>query len=132
MLLPLLLLISYLLNMAVGKELRILFLLSMGLSPVMAYICNDDASLPSDAFEDHGCLCGTEQAAYTYSHLFVIYGEAFEGCHESPDDDGDLTIECAFLQDEAQSLNAALNRTLLSEIPVVTNGAQIYSKIRCL
>ena len=115
-----------------GKHLRILFLLSMGLSPAVAYICNDDASLPSDAFEDHGCFCGTKQTAYGYPHLFVTYREAFAGCHESPDDDGDLTIECAFAQDEAPSLNRVLNRTLLSEIPVVTNGAKIYSRIRCL
>ena len=117
----------------VGKQLRIVFLLSMGLSPpAMAYICNDDVSLPSDAFEDHGCSCGTEQTAKSGTDLFVIYGEAFAGCHESSDDDGDLTIECAFAQNQAQSLNRVLNRTLLSEIPVVTNGAQIYSSIRCL
>ena len=103
----------------------------MGLSPVVAYICNDDVSLPSDAFEDHGCFCDTGQAAYKYSRLFHEYNEAFAGCHERDDEPG-TTIECAFLQDEAMRLNATLNRTLLSEIPVVTNGIQIYSRIKCL
>ena len=115
-----------------AKRLWILFLLLMGLSPATAYICNDDTSLPSDAFEDHGCFCGTSQTANNYSVLFDTYIEAFAGCHEGPNDDDDLTIECAFLRQEALSLKAILNRTLLSEIPVIPNGAQIYSKIRCL
>lgn len=118
--------------LAMTNQLRILFLLSMGLSPALAYICNDDTSLPADAFEDHGCVCGTEQVAYNYIRLFEKYREAFAGCHEGTEVDDDVTIECAFLQDEAQPLKAILNRTSLSEIPVVTNGVQIYSKITCL
>ena len=114
--------------MAITQLRGVWFLLSVGLSPAMAYICNDDTSLPSDAFEDHGCFCGTEQVAYNYRRLFDKYNEAFAGCHE---DDGDaVTIECAFLQNEALPPN--LNRTSLSRIPVVTNGALIYSKISCL
>ena len=114
------------------KQMQILFILSVGLSPATAYICNDDTNLPSDVFEDHGCFCGTEQAARSYPELFSKYSKAFDGCHEGPDDTDDLTIECAFLQGEAFLLKAMLNRTSLSDIPVVTNGAQIYSKIRCL
>ena len=115
-----------------AKRLWILFLLSMGLSSATAYICNDDTSLLYDGFEDHGCFCGTNQTANSYPVLFDTYMEAFKGCHEGPNDDDDLTIECAFLRQEALPLKAILNRTLLSEIPVITNGAQIYSKIRCL
>ena len=118
-------------RLAMMKQMQILFILSMGLSPAKAYICNDDTSLPSDDFEDHGCFCGTEQAAHNYPELFSKYSEAFDGCHEGPDVD-DLTIECAFLQSETFLLKAILNRTALSDIPVITNGAQIYSKIRCL
>ena len=119
-----------------AKRLWILFLLSMGLSPATAYVCNDDTSLPSDAFEDHGCLCGTNHTANlaVSSHLalYDTYIEAFAGCHEGENDDDDLTIECAFSRHDALSLKSILNRTSLSEIPVIPNGAQIYSKIRCL
>ena len=115
-----------------ANRLWILFLLSMGLSPATAYICNDDTSLPSDAFEDHGCFCGTSQIANSYSVLFDTYIEAFAGCHEGQNGDDDLTIECAFSQQDALLLKSILNRTSLSEILVITNGAQIYSKIRCL
>ena len=99
----------------------------------MGYICSNDTSAPPDTFEEHGCFCGTIQTSYSYPPVFDKYSEAFSGCHEDHySDDGDLTIECAFIQEEALLLKAILNRALLSEIPVVTNGAQIYSKIRCL
>ena len=110
----------------------LVFLLDISIvSPTMAYICNNDAGSPLDAFEEHGCSCGTTQEAIS-SIVYSTYTEAFSGCHEDDSADGDLTIECAFLQEEALSLKAILNRTLLSDIPVVTNGAQIYSNIRCL
>ena len=111
----------------------LVFLLDVSLvSPSMGYICCNDISSPPDTFEEHGCFCGTTQTDYNYSLVYYKYSEAFSGCHEDDSNDGDLTIECAFLKEEASSLKAKLNRTLLSEIPVVTNGAQIYSKIRCL
>ena len=111
----------------------LVFLLDVSLvSPSMAYICDDDTSSPPDTFEEHGCFCGTNQTAYNYPGLYDEYHEAFNGCHGDDSDDGDLTIECAFIQEEALLLKAILNRTLLSEIPVVTNGAQIYRRIRCL
>ena len=111
----------------------LVFLLDISLvSPTMAYICNNNASSPLDAFEEHGCSCGTNQAAISYQIVYSTYTEAFSGCHEDDSADGDLTIECEFLQEEALSLKAILNRTLLSDIPIVTNGAQIYSNIRCL
>ena len=115
-----------------AKRFPILLLLGISLSPAVAYICSNNASSPPDPFEEHGCYCGTEEATFSYSHLFSVYNEAFAGCHEGPDDDNDITIECAFIREEASSLKEKLNRTRLSEIPVVTNGAQIYSKIRCL
>ena len=111
----------------------LVFLLDVSLvSPSMGYICSNDPSSPPDPFEEHGCFCGTNQTSYSYSPLSYTYGEAFSGCHEDDSDDGDTTIECAFIQDEALLLKAILNRTLLSEIPVVRNGAQIYRRIRCL
>ena len=111
----------------------LVFLLEISLVlPSVAYICNNDTSSPPNTFEEHGCFCGTGQSSFSYPVLFDRYHEAFSGCHEDNSADGDLTIECAFLQEEALSLKAILNRTLLSEIPIVTNGAQIYSKIRCL
>ena len=111
----------------------LMFLLDINLvSPSMAYICASDTSSPSDTFEEHGCFCGSSQIGYSYPLLFNTYHEAFSDCHEDYSDDGDLTIECAFIQKEALSLKAILNRTSLSEIPVVTNGEQIYSNIRCL
>ena len=113
-----------------AKRFPILLLLGISLSPAVAYICSNNASSPPDPFEEHGCYCGTEEAAFSYSPLFNVYNEAFAGCHEG--DDNDITIECAFIREEASSLKENLNRTRLSEIPVVTNGAQIYSKIRCL
>ena len=113
-----------------AKRFPILLLLGISLSPAVAYICSNNASSPPDPFEEHGCYCGTEEVAFSYSHLFTVYTEAFEGCHEG--DDNDITIECAFIREKASSLKEKLNRTRLSEIPVVTNGAQIYSKIRCL
>ena len=112
-----------------AKRFPILLLLGISLSPAVAYICSNNASSPPDPFEEHGCYCGTEVAAFSYCHLFTVYNEAFAGCHEG---DNDITIECAFIREEASSLKEKLNRTRLSEIPVVTNGAQIYSKIRCL
>ena len=118
------------------KLLRILFLLSIvSLSPAKAYICDNDARSPSDAFEEHGCFCGTSRTTIHFPRLFAAYREAFEGCHEGVGSDRDLvdrTIECAFLQHQALWLNLSMNRTSLSEIPVVPNGAQIYSEIRCL
>ena len=113
-----------------AKRFPILLLLGISLSPAVAYICSNNASSPPDPFEEHGCYCGTEEVAFSYSLLFDVYNEAFEGCHEG--NDNDITIECAFIREEASSLKENLNRTRLSEIPVVTNGAQIYSKIRCL
>ena len=116
----------------------LVFLLDVSLlslvSPSMGYICSNDTSAPPDTFEEHGCFCGTSQTSYSYPSLVIDkYREAFSGCHEDHySDDGDLTIECAFKQEEALLLKAILNRTLLSEIPVVTNGAQIYRRIRCL
>ena len=113
-----------------AKRLPVLLLLSISLSPAMAYICSDDDSSDPDLFEEHGCSCGTETAAHSGTHLFHAYHEAFGGCYEGPGDD--FTIECAFIQGDASLLRERLNRTLLSEIPVATNGAQIYSKIKCL
>ena len=111
----------------------LVFLLDINLvSPSMAYICDNDASSPPDAFEEHGCLCGTNQISYTYPVVHDEYSEAFSGCHEDDSDGGNLTIECGFIQEQALSLKTILTRTLLSEIPVVTNGVQIYSNIRCL
>ena len=111
----------------------LVFLLDISLvSPSMGYICSNDASSPPDTFEEHGCLCGTNQTSFSYPSVFHTYPEAFSSCHEDDSDDGDLTIECAFIQEEALLLKEILNRTLLSEIPVVTNGAQIYRRIRCL
>ena len=122
--------------MIMMKLLQILFLLGIViLSPATAYICDDDTSSPSDAFEEHGCFCGTSQTTFRFKQLFFEYREAFEGCHEGVGSDGklvDRTIECAFLQHQALWLNLSMNRTSLSEIPVVPNGAQIYSEIRCL
>ena len=115
-----------------AKRFPILLLLGISLSPAVAYICSNNASSPPDPFEEHGCYCGTEEAAFSYSCLFNVYNEAFAGCHEGLGEDNDITIECAFIREEASSLKEKLNRTRLSEIPVVTNGAQIYSKIRCL
>ena len=115
-----------------AKRFPILLLLGISLSPALAYICSNNTSSPPDPFEEHGCYCGTEEAASSYSHLFSVYNEAFEGCQKGPGDNNDITIECAFIREEASSLKERLNRTRLSEIPVVTNGAQIYSKIRCL
>ena len=112
----------------------LVFLLDVSLvSPSMGYICSNDISSPPDTFEEHGCFCGTNQiAAFNYSSVIDEYSEAFSSCHEDDRDDDDLTIECAFKQEEALLLKTMLNRTLLSEIPVVTNGAQIYRRIRCL
>ena len=111
----------------------LVFLLHVSLvSPSMAYICSNDSSSPPDSFEEHGCFCGTNQTSYSYPPLHDTYHEAFSDCHEDDSDDGDITVECAFIQEKASLLKAILNRTLLSEIPVVRNGAQIYSKIRCL
>ena len=107
----------------------LVFLLGISLSPAMAHICNNNASSPPDPFEEHGCSCGTETAANSGTTLFHVYNEAFSGCHEGEDD---ITIECAFIQGEESLLRERLNKTLLSEIPVATNGAQIYSEIRCL
>ena len=115
-----------------AKQLPILFLLIFSLSLALAYICDNDSSSPPDGFEEHGCLCGTNQTAYVYPLLFDEYNEAFRGCHEDDSDNGDLTIECGFRQHEALLLKAILNRTSLSEIPEVRNGEQIYSNIRCL
>ena len=114
-----------------AKRLVIFLLLGISLSPAMAYICSDDDSLYPDPFEEHGCLCGTETAANSVTRLFDEYNDAFDGCHEGPNKD--FTIECAFIQGEELLLRERLNRTsALSEIPVVTNGTQIYSGIRCL
>lgn len=113
------------------KLLQILFLLSIvSLSPATAYICDDDTSSPSDAFEEHGCFCGTSRTTFHFPRLYDSYQDAFHDCHEG----GfvDTIIECAFLQHQALWLNLSLNRTSLPEIPVVPNGAQIYSEIRCL
>ena len=111
----------------------LVFLLEISLVlPSIAYICNNDTSSSPNTFEEQGCFCGTNQSSCSYPSVFYKYSEAFSGCHEDDSNDGDLTIECAFLQEEALLLKAILNRTLLSEIPVVTNGAQIYSNIRCL
>ena len=110
----------------------LVFLLDVSLvSPSMGYICSNDASSPPDDFEEHGCFCGTNQTSYTYSAVYDEYFEAFEDCHEDDSDDGDLTIECGFLRNQALVLKSILNRTILSEIPVVANGTP-YSRIRCL
>ena len=114
-----------------AKQLPILFLLSVGLSPAIAYICDNDLSSPPDVFEEHGCFCGTNLTSYRYPLASDTFGDAFSGCHEDDSDDGDITIECAFVQEEAWVVKAILNRTILSEIPVVTNGTP-YSNIRCL
>ena len=122
--------------MILMKLLQILFLLGIvSLSPATAYICDDDTSSPSDAFEEHGCFCGTSRTTFHFRQLFFEYRDAFESCHEGVGSDNDFvdkTIECAFIQQEALWLNLSMNRTSLSEISVVPNGAQIYSDIRCL
>ena len=106
----------------------LVFLLDFSLvSPSMGYICSNDTSAPPDTFEEHGCFCGTSQTSYSYPSVHYKYAETFSGCQEDHysddgEDDGDLTIECAFKQEEALLLKAILNRILLSEIPVVTNG----------
>ena len=87
-----------------AKRFPILLLLGISLSPAVAYICSNNASSPPDPFEEHGCYCGTEEAAFSYSHLFTLYNEAFAGCFEGPGDDNDITIECAFIREEASSL----------------------------
>ena len=114
--------------MANLKLSSLLLLMAVCLSPSMAYICSDDPDSPPDAFEEHGCYCGTTEVAHT--ELFDRYREAFEGCHESVD--VDMTIECAFIQTQAAYYYRILNRTVLTEIPVTPNGAQIYSRVRCL
>ena len=113
-----------------AKWLPVLLLLSISLSPAMAYICSDDDSSSPDSFEEHGCSCGTHTAANSGTTLFHVYNDAFRGCHEGIGDD--FTIECAFIEGEESLLRERLNRTSLSEIPVVTNGAQIYNEIKCL
>ena len=41
-------------------------------STAMAYTCGNNASSPPDSFEEHGCLCGTDQTAFRFSQLFYI------------------------------------------------------------
>ena len=106
----------------------LLLLIEVGLLPTMAYICSNDPNSPRDSFEEHGCYCGTAKVART--ELRDRYYEAFEGCHEGVD--VDVTIECAFIQNQTAYLYRTLNRTVLTEIPVTPNGSQIYSHIRCL
>ena len=116
--------------MANPKMSSLLLLMAIGLSPTMAYICSNDIDSPRDRFEEHGCYCGTTNVSNKSTHLFNTYSNAFDGCHES--DTTDITIECAFLQSHAVHLKQTLNRTVLTEIPVTPNGAQIYSHVRCL
>ena len=113
-----------------AKRLPVLLLLGISLSPAMAHVCSDDDSSPPDPFEEHGCSCGTQAAANSGTVLFHVYNDAFSGCHEGPGDD--FTIECGFIEEDRLLLRERLNRTSLSEIPVVANGAQIYNEIKCL
>ena len=113
-----------------AKQLLLLFVLAIVLSPTTGYICRDDDNSPRDAFEDHGCSCGTDRVSNNYPHLFVTYYNAFEGCHEA--NNADVTIECAFRENDAHALELALNRTPLTEIPIVENGPQIYREVTCL
>ena len=65
------------------KLLQILLLLSIvSLSPATAYICDDDTSSPTDAFEEHGCFCGTSRTTFHFPRLYDSYQEAFHDCHE--------------------------------------------------
>jgi len=108
----------------------VLLLLAIGVSTSMAYICSNDQSSPRDEFEEHGCNCGTNTTAHAYDRLYSTYFDAFDQCHEDLDDD--TSIECAFIKESALTIKSRLNRTALSRIPVVNNGAQIYNKITCL
>ena len=55
-----------------AKQLPILFLLSVGLSPAVAYICDNDPSSPPDVFEQHECFCGTNQGFAEEGDLGII------------------------------------------------------------
>ena len=111
------------------KLVSLLFLLVIGVSTSLAYTCIDDPNSPRDNFQEHGCNCGTNKTSRVYPHLFSTYNDAFEGCHEGADD---TSIECAFIEGLAQDIKSRLNRTSLSRIPVIRNGAQIYNRITCL
>ena len=114
-----------------ANKLPLMFLLAIALSPARGYICNNDTNLPRDAFENHGCFCGTETVANHSDrsrHLFFTYDKAFAGCHEP---EGDVTIECAFLESEAPILKRLFNRTSLSEIPVI-DEVGVYKDVTCL
>ena len=116
-----------------AKTLLLLFVLAIGLSPVIGYICSADKISPRDAFEDHGCSCGTDTVSDKYLDLFFTYEAAFRDCLANSSDTGvDVTIECAFKESVAYHLKDVLNRTSLSEIPVVENGPQIYGEVTCL
>ena len=112
-----------------ANKLPLVFVLAICLLPARGYICNNNTSLPRDDFEAHGCFCGTETVAIhnPYLHLFFTYESAFAGCHEP---EGDVTIECAFLESEAAILKHRFNRTPLSEIPVI--DGTIYEDVTCL
>ena len=110
-----------------ANKLPLMFLLAITMSPARGYICNDDNNSTMDAFETHGCFCGTETVANRHDNLFFTYPEAFAGCHES---EGDVTIECAFLKGEAGRLKVTYNRTQLSEIPVIDED--VYKDVTCL
>ena len=107
----------------------LLFALVIKLSPVIGYICSNDENslrdIDRDAFENHGCFCGTSTVSTGETDLSATFSEAFEGCHET---NIDKTIECAFTESTAD----LLNRTPLSEIPVVQNGAKVYGEVTCL
>lgn len=120
---------QYGLVMIMAKQLLIVFLLATCLSLATAYICSDDAN-SKDAFETHGCFCGTATSTLAHPRLFDKYYHAFDGCHDTSEKDidpDDNIVECAL-----DAAAPVLNRTALSEIPVVPNGAEIYRDIRCL
>ena len=118
-----------------AKKSLLLFVLAIGLSPVIGYICSVDKNSPRDAFEYHGCSCGTDTVYHKYPDLFFTYEAAFRDCrlHENSSDTGiDVTIDCTFKESVAYHLKDVLNRTSLSEIPVFENGSQIYRNVTCL
>ena len=98
-----------------------LFLLTIGLSPVVPYICSKCTDSPCCNFEEHMCVCGNTEVTQKYTDLFVVYSDKFEGYHE---EDNNITIKCAVLQGHTLP-----NIKAFSEILVVPNGSQIYNYI---
>ena len=108
-----------------------LFLLAIRLAIVRGIICIDDPTLDRDAFEEHGCTCGTE--SIRHADLFTIFHQAYEDCHEGDYNIQDrYTIDCAISTkgNDAHFIMSSLNRTVLNSLPVV--DGDFYQNITCL